>query len=71
MSKRTIIIVGIVAVLVGIAVAAPKIMLFIAGNKSVLNTEERTFFIREKISLKDIATQLKQQKIIEDTKDFI
>ena len=71
MSKRTLIIVGIVAVLVGIAVATPKIMLFIAGNKSVLNTEERTFFIREKISLKDLATQLKQQKIIEDTKAFI
>ena len=71
MSKRTIIIIGIIATLVGIAVATPKIMLFLAGNKTTDNGEKQTFFITKTISLQKLAEELKEKGIIKDMKGLI
>jgi len=71
MSKRTIIIVGIIAALVAIAVATPKIMLYLAGNKTTTNKLAQVFFIKETLSLKDLAKLLKEERIIKDVKGFI
>ena len=62
MSKRTIIIVGIIAALVAIAVATPKIMLYLAGNKTTTNKSAQVFFIKETLSLKELAKLLKEEK---------
>ena len=61
MSKRTIIIVGIIAALVAIAVATPKIMLYLAGNKTTTNKSAQVFFIKETLSLKELAKLLKEE----------
>jgi len=71
MSKRTIIIVGIIAALVAIAVATPKIMLYLAGNKTTTNKLAQVFFIKETLSLKELAKLLKEERIIKDVKGFI
>lgn len=71
MSKRTIIIVGIIAALVAIAVATPKIMLYLAGNKTTTNKSAQVFFIKDTLSLKELAKSLKDEGIIKDVKGFI
>jgi UPF0755 protein len=71
MSKRNVIIGGIVLSLVLIAIAAPKIMLFLAGNAKSINNTAAEFYIKEPIDLNELANQLKNQGIIDDTKGFI
>jgi UPF0755 protein len=71
MSKRNLIIGGIVLSLVLIAIAAPKVMLFLAGNAKSINDSPTEFYIKEPIDLNELANQLKNQGIIEDTKEFI
>lgn len=71
MYRRTIIIVGIIATLAAIAVATPKIMLYLAGNKTTINKTEQIFFIKKTISLKELAEALKDEGIIKDVKGFI
>lgn len=71
MSKRNLIIGGIVLSLVLIAVAAPKIMLFLAGNAKSINDAPAEFYIKESVDLNELADQLKNQGVINDTKGFI
>lgn len=71
MSKRTIIIVGIIAFLVAISVVTPKIMLYLAGNKTTVNKSEQVFFIYDPISLNQLAKDLKDQGIIKDVKGLV
>jgi UPF0755 protein len=71
MSKRNLIIGGIVLSLVLVAIAAPKIMLFLAGNAKSVNETPTVFYIKEPLDLDQLATQLKDQGIIEDTKGFV
>ncbi len=71
MSKRLIIIIGIIAALVAIAVGTPKIMLYLAGNKTTINTSAQVFFIKDNLSLKELAKSLKDDGIIKDVKGFI
>jgi UPF0755 protein len=69
--KRNVIIAGIVLVLVIIAIAAPKIMLFLAGNKKSINEKSVEFFIKKPTDLNELASSLQEQGIIDDTKAFI
>jgi UPF0755 protein len=69
--KRNVIIAGIVLVLVIIAIAAPKIMLFLAGNKKSINEKSVEFFIKKPTDLNELATSLQEQGIIDDSKAFI
>jgi UPF0755 protein len=71
MSKRNLIIAGIVLSLVIIAVAAPKIMLFLAGNAKSVNDNPTEFFITDPTTLDELANRLKNEGIIDDTKGFI
>jgi len=71
MSKRTVIIIGIIAVLVGIAIVTPKIMLYFSGNKKTINSEKLTFFVTKTISLPKLAEELKAKRIIKDVKGLI
>ncbi len=71
MSKRTVVIIGIVATLVAVAIASPKIMLFLAGRTKTVNGSEVTFFIREEMNLQDLANALKEKNIIDDEKAFL
>lgn len=71
MSKRNLIIGGIVLSLVLIAIAAPKIMLYLAGNAKSVNAAPSEFYIKAPIDLNQLANQLANQGIISDTKGFI
>ena len=71
MSKRNLIIGGIVLSLVLIAIAAPKIMLYLAGNAKTVNAAPSEFYIKAPIDLNELANQLKNQGIISDIKGFI
>ena len=71
MSKRNLIIGGIVLSLVLIAIAAPKIMLYLAGNAKTVNAAPSEFYIKAPIDLNELANQLANQGIISDTKGFI
>jgi UPF0755 protein len=71
MSKRNIIIAGIVLTLVLVAIGAPKIMLFLAGNQKTTNEGDIEFYIKEPMDLNQLAQELKGQGIIDDTKGFI
>ena len=61
MSKRNLIIAGIVLSLVIIAVAAPKIMLFLAGNAKSVNDNPTEFFITDPTTLDELANRLKNE----------
>jgi UPF0755 protein len=71
MSKRNLVIAGIIFTLVLVAIAAPKIMLFFAGNVKSINDNPVEFYIKEPVNLTELANQLKNQGVIEDTKGFI
>lgn len=73
MTKRGIkIIVGVLIVLiVTIVLLMPKINLYFASQVVTINKTEKPFFIKEKTSLKELAAQLKKEKIIDDEEAFI
>jgi UPF0755 protein len=71
MSKRNLIIGGVVLSLIIVAIATPKIMLFLAGNTKSVNERPTEFYIKEPLELNELANQLKNQGIIDDTKGFI
>ena len=71
MSKRNKLLASIIATLVLISIAAPKIMLYFSGNKTSCNSKEIEFFILSEIDLDSLASQLVAKGIIENTNSFV
>ena len=69
--KRKLVIAGIILTLVIIAIGAPKIMLFLAGNNKTINEHAQEFFIKKPVDLQELAASLEDQGIIDDTKAFL
>jgi UPF0755 protein len=71
-NRRIKIIVGIlIVIIVSLVLLIPKINLYFASQVVTINKTEKPFFIKEKISLKELASQLKKEKIIDDEEAFI
>lgn len=70
MFKKVGIVVAVLAV-VGIIVLWPKISLYFAGSKEVVNTNKVDFFFDAKSDLNGLADQLEKAKIIDDKDAFL
>ena len=71
MFKRNKIVLSVIISLVLIAIAVPKIMLFISGNKVSCNEITKYFFIVSPLDLDGLAIQLKKDGIIDNLNAFI
>ncbi len=71
MFKRNKIVLSVIISLVLIAIAVPKIMLFISGNKVSCNEITKDFFILSPLDLDGLAIQLKKEGIIDNLNAFI
>ena len=71
MFKRNKIVLSVIISLVLIAIAVPKIMLFISGNKLSCNVIKKDFFIVSPLDLNGLAIQLKKEGIIDNLNAFI
>ncbi len=71
MSKRRVVIIAVAAVLIiGGLIAIPKIGLFLKSRKESVNEKQVTFFIKEKTTLEQLASALKEAGIIDDLDAF-
>ena len=71
MFKRNKIVLSVIISLVLIAIAVPKIMLFISGNKVSCNVITKDFFILSPLDLDGLAIQLKKEGVIDNLNAFI
>jgi len=71
MSKRKKIVTSVIVSLVLISIITPKIMLFLAGNKSSCNSRTQDFFILSATNLDSLAFNLKECGIIDNMNAFI
>jgi UPF0755 protein len=70
MFKKISIAVAVIAV-IGLIVLWPKISLYFAGSKSVINTKKTDFYFDAKKGLEGLADELVSAKIIDDKDAFI
>ena len=71
MSKKRIVIICVAAVLlIGGIIAIPKIGLFLKSRKESVNDQQMIFYIKEKTTVEQLASKLKEAGIIEDLDAF-
>jgi UPF0755 protein len=71
MSKKKIILTAIaVVILIGAAIAIPKIGLFLKSRKESLNPKQLTFYIKEKTNVDQLALALKEAGVLDDVDAF-
>ena len=72
MSKSRIIGIAVVVVLlIGGLIAIPKIGLYLSSRKESVNKERVSFYIKQKITIEQLANSLKEDGIIHDVDAFI
>ncbi len=71
MSKRNKQIASVIIFLVLISISAPKIMIYLSGNKTSCNKKPTEFFINSKMNLDTLASHLFKTGIINNTTTFI
>ncbi len=71
MFKRSLIVIIIIGSLIGIAIAAPHIMLFLAGRKQTVNSSEKSIIIREHFTAPQLAQFLIEKGIVDSEKSFV
>ena len=69
--KRNLIIGGIILFIFVIIAVLPTAWIYLYGAKSTTNKDLRFFCIKEPISLSNLATQLEEQGLIDNTAAFI
>lgn len=71
MSKKRIVIICVAAVLlIGGIIAIPKIGLFLKSRKESVNDQQMIFYIKEKTTVEQLASTLKEAGIIDDLDAF-
>ena len=72
MLKKRRIVIGIICVVVlGLVILLPKGLVYLASTKSSINTESKFFYVKQHMSLAELATKLEKEGIISDKKAFI
>jgi UPF0755 protein len=71
LKKRRLVIGIICAVVLGLVILLPKGLVYLASTKSSINTESKFFYIKERLSLVELANRLEKEGFISDKKAFI
>jgi UPF0755 protein len=71
MSKGKLIVVGVLLLVVGSIVVAPKVLIYLAGNHKSLNADQQAFYLSKPLELPELAQKLADEKLIDDVKSFI
>ncbi|MFZ9587845.1 MAG: endolytic transglycosylase MltG [Crocinitomicaceae bacterium] len=71
MSKRKLIIVGLVLAIVGSFALVPKVLIYLAGNHKSINQNTQAFYLSSPLNLPELAQRLSEEKLIDDIKSFI
>ena len=69
--KRNLIIGGIILFIFVLIAVLPTASIYLSGARSTTNKDLRFFYIKEPISLSNLATQLEEQGLIDNTAAFI
>ena len=70
-SKRKLVVFALLALVAGLVILYPYLLVYLSGNKTSINSKSKVFYVKEKTNLIRLAKELKDKGIINDQAAFI